>query len=107
MVLAGSIPNVLVLVAILLMTTVVFAPTTLGLLLVTVSSLSALVVPCITTPNWSAGVTESAASVPVPFSAVAGTLLVKLLVTGRLPVRVPCAVGVKLTPAVQLSPTEL
>jgi hypothetical protein len=76
-----------------------------GFGLLIVSILSALVVPCITPPNWIApGENVSAISVPVPLSAVLSGLFAKPLVTVRVPVRVPCAVGEKVTPAVQLEP---
>jgi hypothetical protein len=100
----GSMPKLLLLVAMPLITTVVLEPTTEGLLLVTVSNLSALVVPCITMPNWIAGVTESGASVPLPFSVIEAGSLLALLVMLTVPVRVPCAIGLKVTPTVQLAP---
>ena len=100
----GSMPKGLPLVAMPLITTVVLEPTTLGLLFFTVSNLSALVVPCVTLPNWIAGTTESAESVPVPFSVTEAGLLLALLIMVTLPLRVPCAIGLKVTPIVQLAP---
>lgn len=96
--------KVLLLVAMPLTTTLVSDPITEGLLLATVTNLSALVVPFITVPNRSTGVTESAESVPVPFSVIEAGLLLALLMMVTLPLRVPCAVGVKVTPIVQLAP---
>ena len=48
------------------------------------------------------GENVGARSVPVPFSTIVAGLFLALLVMVRLPVRVPCAVGVKVTPTVQL-----
>ncbi len=104
MVLDGSIANTLVLLVVMrVITTLVFEPPTTGLLFATVTNLSALGPGGVTSPNWIAGVTESGVSVPVPFSAVVG-LLPALLVKLRAPVYVPAAVGVKVTPTVQLAP---
>lgn len=77
-------------------------------LLVSVTSFGALVVLIVTLPNWSeVGENTGAESVPVPCSAIVPGLLtvafLALLVMLRLPVSVPCADGVKVTPTVQLS----
>src|SRR5258707_5768114 len=67
------IPKAALLVLIPLIVTV---PPALLLGLVTVTILSGLVVPCVTLPNWVApGESVNAASVPVPLSVVAGTVL--------------------------------
>jgi hypothetical protein len=88
-----------------LTTTLVLEPTTDAFGLVIVSILSALVVPCITPPNWIApGENVTPASVPEPLVVTVAGLLLALLVTITLPVRVPCAVGLKVTPTVQLEP---
>ena len=97
-----SIPNTLLLVPMPVMLTV---PPTAVLGLVTVTTMSGLVVPLGTTPNFTeVGDSVSAASVPVPLSAIAAGLLLALLTTLRLPVFVPTMVGVKFTPTVQLEP---
>jgi hypothetical protein len=82
----------------------VLEPPTDGLLLVSVTNLSGLVVPLVTSPNWSAGTTARAVSVPVPLSAVVAGLLLTFAVTLTPPVCVPCVVGEKVTPTVQLDP---
>jgi len=105
-----SMPNTPLLVPMPLIATV---PPRLVLGLVTVTVLSALVVPSGTMPNESdPGESVNAESVPVPLRAIipgaaggCGALLA-LLVMFTLPVRVPCAVGVKVTPTVQLEPAD-
>jgi hypothetical protein len=88
-------------------TLLIVNPTTL--LLVTVTDFGALVVLTVTLPNESpVGESVGAESVPVPVSAIMPGMLtvafLALLVMLRLPVRVPVAVGVKVTPTVQLEP---
>lgn len=58
--------------------------------------------PIVTLPNASDLVENvGARSVPVPFSAIVAGLFLALLAICRVPVRVPCAVGAKITPIVQ------
>ncbi len=88
--------NTLLVGAMLLIATV--PPGTSVLLLVTVMSLSALVVPTVTLPNESdVGASVSAESVPVPRIGIVAGLFLALLVMVRVPVRLPCAVGVNVT----------
>jgi hypothetical protein len=78
-------------------------PAVATLLLVTVTNLSALVVPCGTVPKLSdVGESTSADSVPVPLSVIDAGLFLALLVKVKAPVTRPCAVGEKVTVTVQL-----
>lgn len=70
---------------------------------VTVTNLSALVVPCGTLPNETdVGLKVGAASVPVPFNTIVAGLFLALLVMVRPPVSAPGMVGVNDTATVQL-----
>src|SRR5208282_3289386 len=92
-----SMPNTPLLVAMPLIATV---PPRLVLGLVTVTVLSALVVPSGTMPNESdPGESVNAESVPVPLSGiVAGLFLALLAMTRSPPELAPGAVGIKSTP---------
>ncbi len=74
--------------------------------MVTVTVLSALVVPSGTMPNESdPGESVNAESVPVPLSGiVAGLFLALLAMTRSPPELAPGAVGIKSTPIVQEAP---
>lgn len=81
------------------MTLLIVIPTTL--LLVTITDFGKLVVLTMCVPNESdVGESTGAESVPAPCSAIIAGLFEALLVMVRLPVRVPCAVGLKVTPTV-------
>jgi hypothetical protein len=82
---------------------VIVPPGMAALLLVTVMNLSGLVVMCGTVPNWTvAGTSTSDASVPFPCIAIETGLFLVLLTMVRDPMRVPCAVGLKLAVTMQL-----
>ena len=74
--------------------------------MVTVTVLSALVVPSGTMPNESdPGESVNAESVPVPLTVIVAGLFLALLVMTRSPPELaPGAVGVKATPIVQEAP---
>src|ERR1700722_19160977 len=99
-VLAPSTANTALVVVTLL---ILIVPPETGLLLVSVTNLSGLVVMCSTAPNETeVGESTSGASVPVPFKVIVAGLFLALLVMIRPPVSAPCTVGLNVSVTVQL-----